>query len=136
MLEMRVHRIGEADAQRAPATTFVMAYEYLVALLRDPVKRTAALLLRLAGMRSAMCGSAQPSAIYFSREKLGQLVNLSRNSITPNLHAFVKRRCIEVSYGSILIITELVTDRSRSWQTIGTATQATFQRAARWRPRC
>ncbi len=73
-------------------------------LLRDPVKRTAALLLRLAGVRSAMFGSAEPSPIYLSQEKLGQLVNLSRNSIRPILHAFVKQRCIEVSYGSILII--------------------------------
>lgn len=73
-------------------------------LLRDPVKRTAAVLLRVAGMRSHVVVSTEPSAIHLSQEKLSHLVNLSRNSIIPILHDFVRLGFIEVKYGSISIV--------------------------------
>jgi CRP/FNR family cyclic AMP-dependent transcriptional regulator len=73
-------------------------------LLRDPVKRTAALLLRLSGVRSLIFRSSKPAPIYLSQEKLGNLVNLSRNSIIPVLHEFEREGHIEIRYGSIRVI--------------------------------
>ena len=73
-------------------------------LLRDPVKRTAALLLRLSGVRSTVFRSTRPAPIYLSQEKLAQLVNLSRNSIIPVLKDFVRSGHIEISYGSIRVL--------------------------------
>jgi CRP/FNR family transcriptional regulator, cyclic AMP receptor protein len=72
-------------------------------LLRDPVRRTAALLLRLAGLRSKVFRAARPATIYLSQEKIGQLVNLSRNSIIPVLHEFAQSGLIEIGYGEIRI---------------------------------
>ena len=72
-------------------------------MLRDPVKRTAAVLLRLSGVSSTVFVSNEPAPIYLSQEKLGHLVNLSRNSVIPILHEFVKRGFIEVEYGSIVV---------------------------------
>ena len=72
-------------------------------LLRDPVKRTAALLLRLSGVRSRMFRTDRPAPIYLSQEKLGSLVNLSRNSIIPVLHEFERNGFIEISYGTIQV---------------------------------
>jgi CRP-like cAMP-binding protein len=72
-------------------------------LLRDPVQRTAALLLRLAGVRSLVFRSDKPSPIYLSQEKLGSLVNLSRNSIIPVLHDFERNGYIEIRYGAIQV---------------------------------
>jgi CRP-like cAMP-binding protein len=73
-------------------------------LLRDPAKRTAAVLLRVAGVRSHVFVSAEPSTINLSQERLSHLVNLSRNSIIPILHEFVRLGLIEVKYGSISIV--------------------------------
>lgn len=72
-------------------------------LLRDPRKRVAALLLRLAGMRSSVFVSQDPAPIYLSREKLAHLVNLSRNSIIPILSEFQKSGFIAARYGSIVV---------------------------------
>ena len=72
-------------------------------LLRKPAQRTAALLLRLAGVRSLAFSSRLPLPIFLSQERLGQLVNLSRSSMTPILGEFVKRGLIEVGYGRIRI---------------------------------
>lgn len=72
-------------------------------LLRDPVKRVAALLLRLSGTRSAVFASKEPGPIYLSQEKLAHLVNLSRNSIIPILGDFEKRGFIEARYGTIYV---------------------------------
>jgi len=73
-------------------------------LLRNPAQRTAALLLRLAGLRNVFFKSADPLPVQLSQERLGQLVNLSRNSITPILRDFVKRGLIEMGYGSIRVV--------------------------------
>jgi CRP/FNR family cyclic AMP-dependent transcriptional regulator len=72
-------------------------------LLRDPVQRVAALLLRLSGMRSAVFVAKEPAPIYLSQEKLAQLVNLSRNSIIPILGEFQKRGLIAAKYGSTVV---------------------------------
>ena len=73
-------------------------------LLRDPIKRTAALLLRLSGVRSAVFPSKDPAPIYLSQEKLGSMVNLSRNSVIPVLQDFERQGFIEINYGSIRVI--------------------------------
>jgi CRP/FNR family transcriptional regulator, cyclic AMP receptor protein len=73
-------------------------------LLRDPVKRTAAVLLRIAGMRSHVVVSAEPTPIHLTQEKLAHLVNLSRNSVIPILQDFVRAGFIEVKYGSIAVV--------------------------------
>ncbi len=72
-------------------------------LLRSPAQRTAALLLRLAGVRSLVFAAKLPVPIFLSQERLGQLVNLSRSSMTPILRDFVKRGLIEIGYGTIRI---------------------------------
>jgi CRP/FNR family transcriptional regulator, cyclic AMP receptor protein len=72
-------------------------------MLRDPIKRTAAVLLRVSGVRSNVFASTEPSPVYLSQERLGHLVNLSRNSIIPILRDFVRLGFIEVKYGAILI---------------------------------
>lgn len=73
-------------------------------LLRNPAQRTAALLLRLSGLRNVFFKTADALPIHLSQERLGQLVNLSRNSITPILRDFVKRGFVEMGYGSIRIL--------------------------------
>jgi CRP-like cAMP-binding protein len=72
-------------------------------MLRDPVKRTAALLLRLCGVRSAMSPAKEPFPILLSQEEIGHLANLSRNSIIPILRDFAQRGYIRVDYGTIVI---------------------------------
>jgi CRP/FNR family cyclic AMP-dependent transcriptional regulator len=65
-------------------------------MLRDPEKRTAALLLRLSGMRSGVSPCKEPFPIFLSQEKIGLLANLSRNSVMPILHDFAQRGYIRV----------------------------------------
>ncbi len=72
-------------------------------MLRDPVMRTAAVLLRVSGARSHVFAPGEPSPIYLSQERLGQLVNLSRNTVIPILRDFVRLGYIEVKYGSIVV---------------------------------
>jgi len=104
------HAILEADplawrwiALLASMTTDLAIGVVADLLLNDPVKRTAALLLRLAGVRSKVFVSKTPAPVYLSQEKIGFLVNLSRNSVTPILHTFAQRGLIELKYGSILV---------------------------------
>jgi CRP/FNR family transcriptional regulator, cyclic AMP receptor protein len=104
------HAILEDDpsAWRWIALMSVMTTELSIGfaadvLLRDPTKRTAAVLLRLAGVRNRVFAASKPSPIYLSQDKLGQLANLSRNSIGPILRRFVARGCIRIRYGAILI---------------------------------
>jgi CRP-like cAMP-binding protein len=104
------HAILEDDpsAWRWVALMSVMTTEVSIGfaadvLLRDPAKRTAAVLLRLAGVRNTVFPSSKPSPIYLSQDKLGQLVNLSRNSIGPILRRFVQRGCIKIRYGAIVV---------------------------------
>jgi hypothetical protein len=73
-------------------------------MLRDPAKRTAALLLRLSGVRNAVLPAKEPCVIYLSQEKLGHLANLSRNSVIPILGDFARRGYVEVGYGSIRVM--------------------------------
>jgi CRP-like cAMP-binding protein len=104
------HEILEADpsAWRWIALMSLMTTELSVGfaadmLLRDPAKRTAAVLLRLSGVRNRVFASSKPSPIYLSQDKLGQLANLSRNSVGPILRRLVARGCIRIRYGAILI---------------------------------
>jgi CRP/FNR family transcriptional regulator, cyclic AMP receptor protein len=70
-------------------------------LLRDPEQQTAAMLLRLAGLRNGMFLKPHQVPIHLSHEKLGQLVNLSRNAIGPILKSFEKKGYLTVAYRSI-----------------------------------
>ena len=70
-------------------------------LLRDPEQRTAAMLLRLAGLRNGMFLKPHQVPIHLSHEKLGQLVNLSRNAIGPILKSFENKGYLTVAYRSI-----------------------------------
>ena len=72
-------------------------------LIRDPARRTAALLLRLSGVRSVIAAATEPFPILLSQQKIAHLANLSRSSITPILRDFAKRGYIELNYGSIVI---------------------------------
>lgn len=72
-------------------------------LLRDPEQRTAAMLLRLAGLRNGMFLKPHQVPIHLSHEKLGQLVNLSRNAIGPILKSFEDRGYLRVAYRTIEI---------------------------------
>lgn len=72
-------------------------------LLRDPEQRTAAMLLRLAGLRNGMFLKPYQVPIILSHAKLGQLVNLSRNAISPILKSFEDRGYLRVAYRSIEI---------------------------------
>jgi CRP-like cAMP-binding protein len=104
------HEILDADpsAWRWIALMSLMTTELSVgfaadSLLREPAKRTAAVLLRLAGVRNRVFPAAKPSPIYLSQDKVGQLANLSRNSVGPILRRFVARGCIRIRYGAIVI---------------------------------
>jgi CRP-like cAMP-binding protein len=72
-------------------------------LLREPEKRTAAMILRLAGLRNGAFLPPTPSPIRLSQEKLGMLVNLSRNAIGPIIHDFTEKGLIEVRYRVISV---------------------------------
>jgi CRP-like cAMP-binding protein len=72
-------------------------------MIQDPVRRAAALLLRLSGVRSVVAPAAEPFPILLSQQKIAHLANLSRSSITPILRGFAKRGYIELDYGSIVI---------------------------------
>lgn len=73
-------------------------------LLRDPEKRTAALLLRLSGQRNGRFLKSHRMPVQLSHEKLGQMVNLSRNAIGPILASFAGRGFIAVRYRSIDVL--------------------------------
>lgn len=72
-------------------------------LLRDPHKRTAAMLLRLSGFRNGIFLEPFGVEIQLSHEKLGRLVNLSRNALGPILKKFVDQKLIHMDYRSIQI---------------------------------
>jgi CRP-like cAMP-binding protein len=72
-------------------------------LLREPEKRTAAMILRLAGLRNGPFLRSTPSPIRLSQEKLGLLVNLSRTAIGPIIHDFMEKGWIEVHYREISV---------------------------------
>jgi CRP-like cAMP-binding protein len=72
-------------------------------LLREPEKRTAAMILRLAGLRNGAFLRSTPGPIRLSQEKLGMLVNLSRNAIGPIIRDFTEKDLIEVRYRVISV---------------------------------
>jgi len=70
-------------------------------MLRAPDQRTAAMLLRLAGLRNGMFLKPHIVPINLSHEKLGILANLSRNAINPILKDFEHKGLVRISYRSI-----------------------------------
>lgn len=70
-------------------------------LVRDPARRTSAMLLRLAGLRNGKFLPSSQVPINLSHAKLGQLTNLSRNAIGTILKSFEDEGYIAVKYRSI-----------------------------------
>lgn len=73
-------------------------------LLRDPRKRTAALLLRLSGAMHARFWPLDPSPIRLSQDKIAQILNLSRTSVVSILQRFAELELIRLKYRSILVV--------------------------------
>lgn len=73
------------------------------ALIRDSEQRTAATLLRLAGLRNGMFLPPFKTPIRLSHEKLGLMAGLSRNAIGPIISRFEECGFLSVNYRAIEI---------------------------------
>lgn len=71
-------------------------------LIRDPKRRCAAILLRLAGCRGPFADDS-PQEVFVTQEVLAELVNLSRTSVGDVLRDFEARGLISRRYGRIAI---------------------------------
>lgn len=71
-------------------------------LIRDPRRRCAAVLLRLAGCRGPLAVS-QPEDIYVTQEQLAEMINLSRTSLGDILRAFERQGFLTRGYGKLSI---------------------------------
>lgn len=70
-------------------------------MIRNPARRTIAVLLRLAGCRHA---GLHPAEIDVSQEDLARMANLSRNGVGTILRRLEKDGLIEVGYRHILLL--------------------------------
>ena len=73
-------------------------------LLRDPKLRAAAFLLRLGGLRGPLTAPRLPLPIRITQEKLGRMINLSRNPIHRVLREFEERGWIRLAYGEVAVL--------------------------------
>lgn len=73
-------------------------------MIRDPIKRCAAVLLRLAGLRGAADMAPAVPRIDLAQDMLGHLANLSRNAVGKILRDFEDKGWIELHYRHILIL--------------------------------
>lgn len=71
-------------------------------LIRDPKRRCAAILLRLAGCRGPYKDDS-PEEVFVTQEVLAEMVNLSRTSLGDVLRAFEAQGYISRRYGRIVI---------------------------------
>lgn len=71
-------------------------------LIRDPKRRCAAILLRLAGCRGPFAGDT-PEEVFVTQEVLAEMVNLSRTSLGDVLREFAAQGFISRRYGRITI---------------------------------
>jgi CRP-like cAMP-binding protein len=72
-------------------------------MIRDPRRRLAATLLRLAGLRHTVNMHAQHSEIDLSQSEIAQMANLARNSASKFLHEFGDLGLVEWNYRCIRI---------------------------------
>lgn len=77
-------------------------------MLRDPLQRCAATLLRLAGLRHGPPLVTGQVALDITQSDLAHMTNLSRNSVGAILRTLRERQCVDVDYRQLLI-----TDPSR-----------------------
>lgn len=71
-------------------------------LIRDPKRRCAAILLRLAGCRGPVTLD-EPEEIHVTQEQLSEMMNLSRTALGGILRSFEAERLISRQYGRISI---------------------------------
>lgn len=71
-------------------------------MLRDPEKRVAAILLRLAGCRGPMA-SADPDDIFVTQEQLAEMISISRTALGRILRMLQAEGAIARQYGRISI---------------------------------
>ena len=73
-------------------------------MLRDPMQRSAATLLRLAGFRHAAPRPMGPVELDITQADLAHMTNLSRNSIGAILRRLRDQKCVDVDYRQLLIL--------------------------------
>jgi CRP/FNR family transcriptional regulator, cyclic AMP receptor protein len=78
-------------------------------LIRDPQRRCAAILLRLAGCRGPLA-IAEPEDIFVTQEQLAEMINLSRTALGDVLRGFEKKGYISRRYGKLTIVNALLED--------------------------
>lgn len=76
-------------------------------LIRDPKRRCAAILLRLAGCRGPFAGD-EPEEVFATQEQLAEMINLSRTSLGDVLRGFEAQGYISRQYGRITIDRDLL----------------------------
>jgi len=73
-------------------------------MLRDPLHRCAATLLRLAGLRHGPpLAAAQPVELDITQVDLAYMTNLSRNSVGAILRVLREKQCVDVDYRQLLV---------------------------------
>jgi CRP-like cAMP-binding protein len=73
-------------------------------LIRNPARRCAAVLLRLAGLRSPLDHTPAVGDVDVTQEELAHLSNLSRSYIGTTLRRFQAKGLIDLSYRGIVIL--------------------------------
>jgi CRP/FNR family transcriptional regulator, cyclic AMP receptor protein len=72
-------------------------------LIRNPARRCAAVLLRLAGLRSPLDHTPAVGDVAVTQEELAYLSNLSRSSVGTALRSFQRSGLVDLSYQGIFI---------------------------------
>ena len=72
-------------------------------LIRNPARRCAAVLLRLAGLRNPLDDTPAVGDVDITQEELAHLSNLSRSSVGTALRSFQRRGLVDLSYQDIFI---------------------------------
>jgi CRP/FNR family cyclic AMP-dependent transcriptional regulator len=72
-------------------------------LIRNPARRCAAVLLRLAGLRNPLDDTPAVGDVDITQEELAHLSNLSRSSVGTALRVFQRRGLVQLSYQDIFI---------------------------------
>ena len=73
-------------------------------MLRDPLHRCAATLLRLAGLRHGPpLAVSVPVELDITQADLAHMTNLSRNSVGAILRVLREKRCVDMDYGQLHI---------------------------------
>ena len=93
------HEIARFADEAASVAFIAMADN----LLRDPVRRTAAILLRLAAVRLTIQGT-EPLPIRVAQDELASVVNVARNTLGPILKDFEAAGWLRMGYREIALV--------------------------------